>query len=148
LRGAVEAGFSAARGAALLLLLFTIAAGLATLLFALAGLADAVAALFGRGFGLAIERDVLAAFEAAALVLAFFITSLRLTEFSGKGNPSVEAGRFLHRVLVDEAFDRLIEHPLLDRRFLRFAGQCVQSRELRKSRLAQSGGTRLPRSHD
>jgi hypothetical protein len=88
------------------------------------------------------------AFEAAALVLAFFITSLRLTEFSGKGNPSVEAGRFLHRVLVDEAFDRLIEHPLLDRRFLRFAGQCAQSRELRKSRLAQSGGTRLPRSHD
>jgi hypothetical protein len=103
LRGAVAAGFSAARGAALLLLLFTIAAGLATLLFALAGLADAVAALFGRGFGLAIERDVLAAFEAAALVLAFFITSLRLTEFSGKGNPSVEQGWILHRILVDGA---------------------------------------------
>jgi hypothetical protein len=40
------------------------------------------------------------------LVLAVFMTSLRLTEFSGEGNPPVEASLIRCRILADSLFDR------------------------------------------
>jgi phosphotransferase system glucose/maltose/N-acetylglucosamine-specific IIC component len=106
LRGAVDAGFSSVRGAALLLL-FAVAVGFATLLFAVAGFAGVLGGIlvvaFTDAFALVDGRAVFAALRAGTLVLAFFITWLRLTEFSGKGNPSVEQGWILHRILVDGA---------------------------------------------
>lgn len=110
LRGAVAVGISAAHDAALLLL-FTIAAGFATLPFADAGFAGVLGGIlvgtFADAFAWADGRAVFAALRAGALVLAVFMTSLRLTEFSGEGNPPVEAGRIRHRTLVDDFFDRL-----------------------------------------
>jgi hypothetical protein len=71
---------------------------------------------FTDAFALVDERAVFAALRAAGLVSAFFITQLRLTEFSGKGNPPVESESILLRVLVDGAPDRLIARRCGDRR--------------------------------
>ena len=74
LRGVVAAGFSAARGAALLLT----PAGLAPTPFVVAGFAGRLRGVlvdgFADAFALAGGRDVFAALRAGALVLAFFMT--------------------------------------------------------------------------
>jgi hypothetical protein len=104
LRGAVDAGFSAVC-AAVLLLLFTTAVALATFPFAVAGFAGVLGSIlvvaFTDAFALVDGRAAFTALRAGALVLAFFITSLRLTQFSGKGNPPVGASRVRRRILVD-----------------------------------------------
>ncbi|WP_425906434.1 hypothetical protein [Nitrobacter sp. TKz-YC02] len=104
-RGVVTIGFSAARGAALLLL-FTTSTGLATLTFADASLAGVLVGVFADAFVLPDGRDIFSALRAGVLVLAVFMTSLRLTEFSGEGNPPVEASLIRRRILVDSLFDR------------------------------------------
>jgi hypothetical protein len=112
-RGAVDAGFSAERGA-VLPLLFTTDVDLATLPFAVAGFVGVLGSIlvvaFTDAFALVDGRAVFAALRAGALVLVFFITPLRVTEFSGKGNPPVESEWILHRIHVDDAFDRRIPH--------------------------------------
>ncbi|MEH6952184.1 hypothetical protein V4R08_12740 [Nitrobacter sp. NHB1] len=92
-----------------MLLLFMTAAGFATLPFADAGFAGVLGSVLVAAFADAFAdgRDVFTALRAGVLVVAFFMTSLRLTEFSGEGNPPVEAGRIRHRILVDVFFDRL-----------------------------------------
>jgi hypothetical protein len=104
-RGVVTIGFSAARGAALLLL-FTTSTGLATLTFADASLAGVLVGVFADAFVLPDGRDIFSALRAGVLVLAVFMTSLRLTEFSGEGNPPVEASLIRRRILVDSLFER------------------------------------------
>ncbi|WP_244374921.1 hypothetical protein [Nitrobacter winogradskyi] len=107
-RGAVMTGLSAARGAAVPPL-STTSAGPAALPFSDAGFAAAFAValaavldgVFADAFALAGGREVFSALGAAALVLAVFITSLRLTELSGEGSPPVEAGLIRRRILVE-----------------------------------------------
>ena len=103
LRGVVAIGISAAHDAALVLL-FTTATGFATLTFADVGFAGVLGGTlvgaFADAFAWADGRDVFSALQAGALVLAFFMTSLRLTEFSGEGNPPVGAGRIRYRIHV------------------------------------------------
>ncbi|WP_416193307.1 hypothetical protein [Nitrobacter sp. TKz-YC01] len=93
-RGVVTVGLSAACRAGLPLLVTT-STGLAILPFPDAGFASVLAGVledvFAAAFALAVGRDVFSALG-AALVLAVFMTSLRLTELSGEGNPPVEAG--------------------------------------------------------
>ncbi|WP_245269938.1 hypothetical protein [Nitrobacter hamburgensis] len=88
-----------------MLLLFTTATGFAALSFADAGFAGVLGGVlvgtFADAFAWADGRAVFAALRAGALVLAVFMTSLRLTEFSGEGNPPVQAGRIRYRIHVD-----------------------------------------------
>jgi hypothetical protein len=103
LRGAAAIGVSVAHEAAWSLL-FSTAIGLAALPFAGAGFAGVLGAVFvgafADAFAWADGRAVFAALRAGALVLADFMTSLRLTEFSNEGNPRVEAGRIRYRTHV------------------------------------------------
>ncbi|WP_244553561.1 hypothetical protein [Nitrobacter vulgaris] len=89
-----------------MLLLFTTSTGLATLTFADASLAGVLVGVFADAFVLPDGRDIFSALRAGVLVLAVFMTSLRLTEFSGEGNPPVEASLIRRRILVDSLFDR------------------------------------------
>jgi hypothetical protein len=76
------------------------------LTFADASLAGVLVGVFADAFALPDGRDIFSALRAGVLVLAVFMTSLRLTEFSGEGNPPVEASLIRRRILVDSLFDR------------------------------------------
>ncbi|MCP1999534.1 hypothetical protein [Nitrobacter winogradskyi] len=103
-RGVVTVGLSAVCCVGVPLLVTT-STGFVTLPFPDAGFAVVLAGVledvFAGAFALAVGRDVFSALGAEALVLAVFITSLRLTELSGERNPPVEAGLIRRRILVD-----------------------------------------------